>query len=443
MKKHTYLKRAFDYIEEHLNEEINLDTLARTGFVSLMQLYREFYSLSGHSIKDYIRKRRISNACAAIKSSDATITDIALASGFDSLPSFSRVFKKIIGLNPMEFKRSNLFYTFPPVQFPLHLIEAAIKIESVQPLHGLSAVYHCATADAEMEQQAIRMLQEALLIAKTMGYRFRIFGLTHVQEGLTKLTYTIFIHSQQHDFWTAALKEAGYQSITQATISGGDYAVLSAPFSDGIPQAWDFLYSQWLAKSMFTLADSYCCEEFIIQKSGSIKELRLSLPIVRKESSYIIEVTRFAEQHYIAAYGTGSNAEAKASAELFKRINRPGNLPETFYVEIRSNEYICGIESSNPASGEDGMIAVTLEAGLYAVLSTGSYGDFTGLADIVTRWLAETTCYMRAGNPFALYSVNETYEEVSMKVCIAVAEFSVINGQSISSDPNYNEDEEQ
>lgn len=432
--KQEHLKRTLDYIEEHLNEEINLETLARTGFVSLMQLYREFYSLSGHSIKDYIRKRRISNACAEIKNSDATITDIALANGFDSLPAFSKIFKKIIGLTPLEYKRRSLFYTFLPGQFPLHQIEAAIKIGSVNPLHGLSAVYHSSAQELEIERQAIHMLQQAILASKAMGNRVRIFGLSPVLPELSRPSYTIFIHTQHHDFWIAALKDAGYHSIKQATLSGGEYAFLSVPFTGAIGQAWDCLYSHWLAKSVFTLAGDHCREEFIVQRNGSIRELRLSLPIIRKQSSYIIEVTPFAEQHYTVAYGEGMDAEDEASAILLAQINRQSHLPDTFYVEIRNNEYLCGMEWSEPDNlpTEDGLGIVTLRAGLYAVLTADSYGDFTGLADIVTRWLAETPCYIRAGNPFALYTVNETYEEVSMKVCIAVTEFSVINGQSIS-----------
>lgn len=48
--KQDVLKRVFDYIEDHLNEEISLDNLARTGFVSLMQLYREFHCVSGCAV---------------------------------------------------------------------------------------------------------------------------------------------------------------------------------------------------------------------------------------------------------------------------------------------------------------------------------------------------------------------------------------------------------
>ncbi|ASA25175.1 AraC family transcriptional regulator [Paenibacillus donghaensis] len=81
--KNAYpLKWAIDYIEEHLNEPIQLEELAKTCYISLMQLYREFQRTSGHSIKDYIRKRRISNACIEIKYSPLPITGTLTAGSF-------------------------------------------------------------------------------------------------------------------------------------------------------------------------------------------------------------------------------------------------------------------------------------------------------------------------------------------------------------------------
>lgn len=112
----------------------------------------------------------------------------------------------------------------------------------------------------------------------------------------------------------------------------------------------------------------------------------------------------------------------KLRPSFLSQINQRGFLPSSFYVEITSNGYLCGVEQTETGElpAEDGLSVVNLEAGLYAVLTADSFGDFTGLADIMTRWLEENCCYRRAGSPFALYTVNETYEEVSMKVCIAI-----------------------
>lgn len=56
------------YIEAHMMEEdLNTCRLSAVGYSSRMQLHRDFYSLTGHTVKAYIEKRRLSNALAAIK----------------------------------------------------------------------------------------------------------------------------------------------------------------------------------------------------------------------------------------------------------------------------------------------------------------------------------------------------------------------------------------
>ncbi|MDF2652139.1 MAG: hypothetical protein K0Q73_7944 [Paenibacillus sp.] len=49
------VQRAIEYIEEHLDEELNLSSIAEEAFISVAQLYRVFYALTGHPVKDYIR----------------------------------------------------------------------------------------------------------------------------------------------------------------------------------------------------------------------------------------------------------------------------------------------------------------------------------------------------------------------------------------------------
>ncbi len=54
---------VLDYIERHLTEVLCPESIAGSHFLSTSQLYRDFYATTGHSVKEYIRKRRISCAC--------------------------------------------------------------------------------------------------------------------------------------------------------------------------------------------------------------------------------------------------------------------------------------------------------------------------------------------------------------------------------------------
>lgn len=60
MQTTEIVQRGIDYIEEHLHESVTLDEIAEAASMSLPNLYRMFYAMTGHPIKEYIRKRRTS-----------------------------------------------------------------------------------------------------------------------------------------------------------------------------------------------------------------------------------------------------------------------------------------------------------------------------------------------------------------------------------------------
>lgn len=98
IEKLIYIKTLIEYVEAHLSEDISAETLAKAGFVSRAKLYRDFYNVVGHSIKEYIRKRRLSNALALVKKSELSLTDIAYLWGYSSQQDFSRLVQRKLNL---------------------------------------------------------------------------------------------------------------------------------------------------------------------------------------------------------------------------------------------------------------------------------------------------------------------------------------------------------
>ena len=64
-------------LEQNIANDLNVNRLAETGRLSRTQLYREFYNTTGHSVKEYVRKRRLSMALALIKHTDMPLVKIA------------------------------------------------------------------------------------------------------------------------------------------------------------------------------------------------------------------------------------------------------------------------------------------------------------------------------------------------------------------------------
>lgn len=424
MKEDDHLERAIDYIENNLNGRIYMEALARSGFVSLMQLYREFYRMSGHSVKDYIRKRRVSNACAEIKYTERTVTEIALNNGFDSLPSFNKIFRKIVGIPPMQYRHSQIYYHFAPVQVLKEPFVQNIRVQARGELNGVSGIFPAAEKADDRERQALDSVRQALVAAKKAGIRFKLFGVTSVNEREQDFNYKIFIHTEEEcDFWISALSEAGYYSVGYAVLGEGNFAECTVPFCGEAERGWDYLYSDWLPKSMFKMVGNQCYEEFVIQNNGAVKELRLLLPIEKTPETYKIEVTVMPEQKYLTARAFGASAEEAASRRLLSWVNNRGVLPKIFYIVSGANSYSCGIELPRELSEvacPNGLEIITVQAGLYATVAAADFGHYDGLAGLLNEWQAGDSRYTRTGELFALYCTDDDYESTSLTVCLPV-----------------------
>ncbi|MDR0287731.1 MAG: AraC family transcriptional regulator, partial [Clostridiales bacterium] len=114
MQKTSYIQSVLRYIEQCLTSKLDPESIAAQHFVSLSQLYRDFYACTGHSVKEYIRKRRISNACEKIKCSDMTLALIAEESGCQTQQAFHKQFKNIVGMTPLEYRQNDIYFYFYP-----------------------------------------------------------------------------------------------------------------------------------------------------------------------------------------------------------------------------------------------------------------------------------------------------------------------------------------
>ena len=114
------LNKMIEYIEENLTNEININELAKIGGISVNSLQRIFTFMTGITITEYIKKRRLSKAFEEIKNTDIKIVDVALKYQYNSTISFDRAFKKNFGVTPIECREKNISYK----QFPIILFKS-------------------------------------------------------------------------------------------------------------------------------------------------------------------------------------------------------------------------------------------------------------------------------------------------------------------------------
>ena len=100
------LQKAIAFINENFCEDISLDEIAQAAYISKYHFSRLFKSVYNMTVWDYINIKRIDKAVHLLSSSDETITIIAMKSGFNSVTNFNRIFKKVKGCVPKEYRQN-------------------------------------------------------------------------------------------------------------------------------------------------------------------------------------------------------------------------------------------------------------------------------------------------------------------------------------------------
>lgn len=97
---------TLDYVEEHLSEELEIESLAQMASLSPFYYQRLFRRLVKKPVAEYIKLRRMARSTEALLQPDKRILEVALDLGFSSHEQFTRSFKNTFGLTPEEYRKN-------------------------------------------------------------------------------------------------------------------------------------------------------------------------------------------------------------------------------------------------------------------------------------------------------------------------------------------------
>jgi AraC family transcriptional regulator len=93
------------YIQVHLTEPLDRETLAQVAGFSVSHLHRVFTAAVGESIAAYVRRVRLERAARKLRMGAIDIGEVALAAGYETHAAFGKAFKKQYGLSPGAFRQ--------------------------------------------------------------------------------------------------------------------------------------------------------------------------------------------------------------------------------------------------------------------------------------------------------------------------------------------------
>ncbi|OPA73760.1 AraC family transcriptional regulator [Paenibacillus selenitireducens] len=116
------MRQAIDYIEDHLEDVIQIDDVAKEALSSRYHFQRMFHALTGFTVTEYIRNRRLTLAAEELVGTDMKVIDVALKYGYESPEAFTKAFQRLHGVTPLAAKKMNVkLKAFSRISFQIQI----------------------------------------------------------------------------------------------------------------------------------------------------------------------------------------------------------------------------------------------------------------------------------------------------------------------------------
>jgi len=101
------MQRVLDYIDRHLDDDLDLDVLSGVAAFSKFHFHRQFMATFGLSVHRYVQLARMKRASRRLAHRDAqSVTEIAMDAGYETPDAFARAFRQRFGQSPSSFRKS-------------------------------------------------------------------------------------------------------------------------------------------------------------------------------------------------------------------------------------------------------------------------------------------------------------------------------------------------
>jgi signal transduction histidine kinase/AraC-like DNA-binding protein len=101
------MRKSIAYIQEHFDEPLAREDVARYVGVSAGYFSRSFHKEAGISFQEYLNRYRIHRARALLAKGRGNVTDVAFSVGFQNVSYFCQVFRQVVGVSPRAYQKAN------------------------------------------------------------------------------------------------------------------------------------------------------------------------------------------------------------------------------------------------------------------------------------------------------------------------------------------------
>jgi AraC family transcriptional regulator len=281
------MRRAIDYMEEHLTEPADFERIAREAGSSPFHFMRMFEMLTGMTVGEYLRQRRLTLAGQELTLSDARVIDIALRYCYSTPESFTKAFRRFHGISPSVARR------------------LGANLKSI----GKLSIHITLKGDRVLnyklvEKEAFSVLGKKVKVSCKDGENFRVipefcqkcqedgtFGclakLADKSMGTLGICDNFNEQTDDFDYYCAAVYDGGEipQGMETLDIPKLTWAVFESvgPMPGAIQDVWKRIFSEWFPSSGYEHAKG---PELEVYEKGDMSKpdykSRVWIPVVKK-----------------------------------------------------------------------------------------------------------------------------------------------------------------
>lgn len=242
------MKEALDVMERRLEERLDIEEAARAAAMSPFHFQRMFLMLTGVTIAEYVRRRKLTLAAQELAATAGKVLDVALKYGYDSPESFAKAFRRLHGIAPSEARLPGAsLKAYPRISFHVSLkgdkeMDYRIEEKPAFPVVGRARRMTCEDGSNLRDIPAFwgESGQDGTLAALGAASRNgTLLGIClDMQPGQGDFTYMIGCESK------AAAAPVG---LDTRTIAAHTWAIFAAvgPLPGSIQQTIGRIYQEW------------------------------------------------------------------------------------------------------------------------------------------------------------------------------------------------------
>jgi AraC family transcriptional regulator len=260
MDSSYHIQKALDYIEENLKQKLHLDELADIANFSAWHFHRVFFALTGITVGEYVRRRRMSEASRELVYTAKSLKLIAAEYQFKSQEAFTRTFKSCCGITPgLVRKHMAPLMSYQPIRLCKKTLNKGVKM--IQPRFVSKAAF-------TVLGMTCRTTMQNNVIPQLWGdFNKRCKELKHTVQpdtclGICMSEPNVEMTENTPFIYLAGMEVSKVESIpegmTVKEIPAADYAVFEHHGSlETLHATYDALYSGWFSASEYTQHGDY------------------------------------------------------------------------------------------------------------------------------------------------------------------------------------------